>query len=86
MKDPIKLPEPECQMGFTRKQIEEMFGTIGVSQFFEWMSGQTVCQCDGKAYNHEKKTYEPTGCTHPTSTIYYMGDVKRYVEGLPIID
>lgn len=89
----VKLPKPECEWGFTSTQIETILNNDKkkLSKFYKWMDGQTVCSCPKKVYNHEKECYEPSKCfiklryIHE-GTIYYVGDVRRFLEGLPVID
>lgn len=77
--------EPECELGYTRAQIEEMFGDQ-VGQFDRWMRGQTIGLCEGRGYNFDTEEYEPVcgGAAHGPA--YYRWDVARYKAGLPIID
>ncbi|MCI0562077.1 MAG: hypothetical protein MN733_26615 [Nitrososphaera sp.] len=80
------LPNPGCTMGFPSVQLQGILGSFFYPQFLKWMNGQTIAHCDGRAYNHEKKCYEKTTCTHGPSTIFYVDDVRRYVNGLPVVD
>lgn len=72
----MKLPEPECELGYTNAQLVDIMGTRMV-EFNKWMSGQTVSLCDGQRYNHETKKYEPTGCG-PHGSVVYSWDVKNF--------
>lgn len=81
----MNLPEPACELGYTREQIVSMFGAA-VSKFDSFMNGQTMAICACQAFNHETRKYEPTSCKHEATTIYYPSDVDRFIRGLPVID
>lgn len=71
---------PECPAGFTDRQVREMTGP-NYPRFLKWMRGQTTVQCSHEEYNHELKSYQPTGCQHPVGmTVYYPRDVARFLQ------
>lgn len=72
--------EPLCKYGYTNSQIEEIMGD-DLDNFIEWMYGQTMMICEGRAYNHETKEYEEAcgGVSH--GTVFFNWDVQRYLEG-----
>jgi len=86
-----KMPVPECAMGYTRAQVEQMFGLF-MHNFDEWMSGQTTVLCTGKEYDHAKNQYVAARCAGCAEKpgghggVYYIDDVHRFILGLPIID
>lgn len=82
MKD--NLPKPECALGYTHSQIEEILGQR-TKEFWFWMSGQTMVLCDGKYYDHHLGKYLSTECG-PHGGIVYPWDLQRFLDGLPIID
>lgn len=71
------LPEPDCEYGYPRGQIESMFGkeTSLFRAFNSFMHGQTMMLCDGQ---------HP--CTVSHGIVCYVSDVKRFVRGQPVID
>lgn len=79
------LPKPQCRMGYTNEQIQEILGDR-LEEFNSWMIGQTWSICNGRAYNHETRQYEVAcdGVSH--GDIIYRDDVERFLKGLPIID
>lgn len=79
------LPEPECEHGYTRRQIEQIIGERR-SDFGRWMDGQTVTLCEGRSYNHETKEYEAAcgGIAH--GPVVYEHDLVRFLDGRPIVD
>jgi len=46
-KNLVNFPTPGCRYGYTRHQVEMMFGVF-TPKFDAWMEGQTICLCDGK--------------------------------------
>lgn len=77
------LPPALCEMGYTRGQVQEMFGTVGMQRFEDFMQGQTIAGCPCKAYDHSTKSYKPTKCQHvslPAQTVYFTRDVLRFVQ------
>lgn len=79
-----ELPQPECILGYPDGQLHELLGSR-YDEFWKWMRGQTFTSCDGRAYDHETKEYRETGCG-PHGFVVYYHDVKRFLEGLPVID
>lgn len=76
--------KPECQDGYTRRQIEALMGPR-LAEFDDWMYGQTMTICDGRAYNHGLREYESTGCG-PHGAIAYSHDVARFFAGGRVVD
>jgi hypothetical protein len=79
------LPEPECEMGYSQSQVQEILGNRR-TEFYQWMAGQTQTLCDGRSYNHETSGYEEScgGVAHGGVT--YSHDLYRFLGGLSIID
>ena len=80
----VRLPVPECQSGYTRGQLETLFGDR-LDEFWHWFRGQTGSICDGRRYDHEKRQYFPTGCG-PHGPVVYQSDVVRFVRGMGPFD
>lgn len=85
----IQMPAPQCEMGYSEAQITEAFGAVGepLRDMFEtWMRGQTYTLCEGKSFNHDTKEYEVAcgGTSH--GNVYYVDDLRRFLNGLPIVD
>jgi hypothetical protein len=79
-----RLPDPECKLGYTDAQLHTIL-TSRYEEFWLWMRGQTFSSCDGRAYNHDKKEYEDTGCG-PHGFVVYSWDLLRFLEGKPVVD
>ena len=84
-KPDLDLPPSECRLGYPASQVEDILGD-NLSDFNNWMRGQTRSLCEGRRYNHETGEYEEScdGVAHGGVT--YPWDVERYLLGLPIID
>ncbi len=78
-----KLPKPECSLGYTDDQLDQILGQRR-QEFNKWMSGQTVALCDGREYDYATGGYIPTGKAHGSAT--YPQDLQRFLDGRPIID
>lgn len=80
------LPEPECEGGYTYRQIVEILGAW-TDDFGDFMYGQTMMICEGQKYNHDTQEYEEAcgGVAHGMP-IVYPWDLERYLDGRPIID
>lgn len=84
-----KLPEPSCPHGYTDDDLKAILGDDPVrwDEFHLWMYGQTMSLCDGRLYNHERKQYENSPCVdNPHGVVVYRGDLRRFLEGRPVID
>ncbi len=81
----VNLSSPDCQYGYTISQINMILGARR-KEFTAWMSGQTQTLCDGRKYNHETRGYEEAcgGVAH--GPVVYPWDLKRFLDGRPIID
>lgn len=81
----MTLPKPECEGGFTKKQITEIMGVLE-GAFWKWMNGQTAMFCEGRIWDHKKQKYVPScnGIAH--GDVVYVHDVQRFLDGRPIID
>jgi len=78
---------PSCPLGFTKLDILLEIGKDRVEEFESWMSGQTMCSCEGRAYNHDLKKYEPDACfLTPHGPIVYAGDLIRFLNKYDIVD
>lgn len=77
------LPPQACKYGYTVAQIREIVDSE--YHFGRWMRGQTSAICDGREYDHDTKTYNETGCG-PHGPVVYLHDLKRYIDGGPIVD
>ena len=71
------LPTPACESGFTRDQVATLVPDL--TAFDHWMRGQTQCICEGRAFNHETRTYHEKcgGVAHGCVT--YTWDLDRYL-------
>lgn len=78
------LPPPECELGYTEGQIEQIVGDR-LGEFDRWMNGQTMGLCDGRRYDHEKREHLATGCG-PHGAVVYGHDLRRFLAGLPVVD
>ncbi len=78
-----KLPKPECKLGYTDQQLDEILGDRR-QEFNKWMSGQTVGLCDGREYSYSTKKYVDTGEAHGPAT--YVSDLERFLSRKAIID
>lgn len=84
------LPAPDCPMGYTEEQVRAIMGE-DIESFLRWMNGQTICKCEGWAYNHDTKQHEADACINdPHGWITYASDLRRFVRGggerTPILD
>lgn len=78
-----------CPLGLTTSDLVELFDNdeVKLARFNYWMVGQTMSICEGRAYNYEKKCYEPDECAAtPHGIVVYRWDVERFLAGLPVID
>lgn len=82
MKD---LPVPACKHGYTRIQLELIFGNK-LEDFNKWMYGQTCMLCNAKEYDIELDQEVPSGCKEPHGVITYSCDVEQYLNGLDPLD
>jgi hypothetical protein len=79
-----ELPEPECELGYTESQLKTILNSR-YKEFMSWMSGQTMALCDGRAYDYELDLYRNTGCGPHGGVVYYW-DLKRFLDGKPVVD
>lgn len=79
------LPTPDCELGFSQRQLEDVFPPEKFKEFIYWMRGQTSAICDGKTYDPQLKCSLPSGCG-PHGYVYYPWDVERFLDGRPIVD
>lgn len=78
-----QLPSPECPLGYTTRQLEQILTPQRLESFWEWFTGQTGAICDGRLYNHEIKAYEPSPCAaNPHGMVVYRSDFERFLAGL----
>lgn len=81
------LRKPDCRLGYTAEQVKDILGSeVRYRQFLHWMEGQTTAICEGRSYNYDKREYEEACGAKPHGTVYYKGDLLRFMAGLPIID
>jgi hypothetical protein len=73
----MRLPEPECKMGYTQHQLKQILGDR-LADFDNWMRGQTVALCNGRVYDHDEREYKPSDCG-PHGWITYAHDLRRYL-------
>ena len=80
----VKLPNPECEWGYTEVQIEQICSVP--EDFRKWMYGQTMALCEGRKYNYDTQEYEEScgGVAH--GMIVYPWDLVRYIECRPVVD
>lgn len=81
----IRVPVPPCGMGYPVAFLSSFLNREQKDSLMEWMTGQTVGECDGRMYDHEHKCYNPTGCG-PHGIVIYTGDLYRWLKGLPVVD
>ena len=65
--------KPECVLGYTVNQLEEILGDR-IDEFGQWMRGQTMALCEGQR----------DGEAHGVAV--YPWDLKRFLENRHIID
>lgn len=73
------LPNPECECGYTRAQVEAIMGNR-LDAFNRWMRGQTAAVCEGRRYDHDTREYVETGCG-PHGMTVYPWDVQQFLQG-----
>lgn len=78
------LPEPDCTHGYSIALLEDSLPKDLFENLMAWMYGQTMMLCEGRLYNHESKSYEPTHDAH--GPVVYAWDVERWERGGPILD
>lgn len=85
---PTDMPSPSCRLGYTIQDLDAIFqnDTETMTRFGTWMFGQTFALCEARVYNPETEEYEEAcgGVAH--GNVYYPYDVKRFLNGLPILD
>jgi hypothetical protein len=79
------LPDPECEAGYTVPQLHEILGDR-FEAFEHWMRGQTMAICEGRRFVHETRTYRECCGGQAHGVVVYPWDLKRFLEGKPIID
>lgn len=76
---PDNLPPPDCHLGYTKSQINEILGERS-EEFNEWMANQTVALCNGVLFDYDTREYEPDPmCTQPHGIVFYTHDVDRFI-------
>lgn len=70
------LPKPECELGYTEKQLKEIFGDR-LEDFYVWAVGKTIARCDGYKYDRMAETHVSTGCG-PHGYVTYPIDVIAF--------
>ena len=78
------LNAPECEHGYPVSQLERELDAETFEALQKWMHGQTMTLCNGQRYSHETKEYYETG--HSCGPVVYSWDVKRFLDGLAVID
>lgn len=98
----MNLMKPSCPMGYTKEDLDKIFGP-SVGEFYHWMGGQTTAVCDGSKYSHETGEFTTTECSGMLpgmpvkleeipylnlghGDIFYPWDVKRYMQGYGVDD
>lgn len=79
-----RLPRPKCKWGYTTGQIGKIMGGR-TDEFFGWMSSQTSAECTGWEYDHDTKKQRMNGCG-PHGNVFYVQDVRNFLDGGPIVD
>lgn len=94
----ITIPDPECHLGYSARQLDAIFGTGFVREAFNnWMIGQTMAICDGSPEREWVDDPDAPGgmrlvetgpslCSEPHGGIVYTWDLWRYLDGGPVID
>ncbi|MHB8742601.1 MAG: hypothetical protein ACYC9L_05685 [Sulfuricaulis sp.] len=80
---------PTCPSGYTAADLERYFDAKEGEPhpLFDQLYGQTGSICEGRAFNHETREYEPTACAQtPHGFVSYVEDVQEWYEGRPVSD
>lgn len=83
------LPKPECPLGYTTGQVQEILTAQGrrYERFLHWMRGQTMALCTGQEHDYETNTPIDTPCAaHPHGPIVYQDDLIRFLSGGHVVD
>lgn len=79
----IEVPDPECRLGYTLTQLDEMLGQGFVrDNFEEYMWGQTRAICGGQSDGGEPDEK----CEVAHGLTVYWWDFDRWAMGRPVID
>jgi hypothetical protein len=82
----VGIPPPDCRWGYPTSQLEEHLSVNQMQRLMQFMGGQTMTLCEGRAYNHQTKEYYEVcdGVAH--GTVIYAHDLWRFLVGLPVVD
>ena len=78
------LPKPECESGYPDKQLKEILKDE-YRTFLNFMTGQTMCLCDGREYDYELEEYRYSGCG-PHGAVAYPWNLKGFLDGRKVWD
>lgn len=78
------LPPPDCEFGYPWSQVADILGNR-LPEFKVWMYTQTMSMCDGHRWDYDAHQYVETGCG-PHGGITRQSDLRRFLDGQPIID
>ena len=76
---------PECQLGYPLTQLKRALSDGDYQRLMQWLVGQTVGVCDGRRWNPDTETYEPTGCG-PHGAVVYAHDLERWANNWAVMD
>lgn len=80
------MPAPSCPLGYTDGDLQR-YWPDRLKSLYAILAGQTGAICDGRVYNPATGVYEPTSCAEePHGFITYVHDVRRWLEGRPVLD
>lgn len=68
----MKIPDPDCYLGFPEGQLYEALGEEKYDGLMKWMRGQTMALCEG---------VKNPGCHHGPDAVLYTYGVVRYLAG-----
>jgi hypothetical protein len=84
----FELPKTECESGYPEWQIEEILQKAGraMTEFSQFMYGQTMTLCQGEKYNHDTRSYYECcgGVAH--GGVVYPWDLERFLQRKRVID
>lgn len=80
----VSLPEPECESGYTERQVREIVGDDWLEEFYYRTRYETKTLCEGRRYNHDTREYEPS--CGPHGVVVHEVDVVAFLLGRPPLD
>lgn len=71
------VPETDCRVGVSHATLKGWMDESQFERFEKWIYGQTVAICSPDDKNP---------CDEPHGVVYYRWDIRRFLDGLPVID